>query len=366
MWAFLVLLLFALTLQSLSFVHLTSKLSTSRRGCLQDSSEILRKTEGASDSLSYSNALSENVYEFVRNAKNDYHLNSLFGNFYVQYVGAGKTQRGNPAGGYYRGFIGNLLYQNTGLYQNILYPTFDGDKDKIVVVNQVSGFFLSILPLHVVLYGVARFLNHTERDIAMDIMKSKEAGVMLGERTVEALFESPRIMLGFGALLRSVLTFLGFDFNTVFASLGDKLDALDIVVQVGPTSSVVLDSPYCDTKCRTARGGRGSYFLFRRIHLHNEGEYEHSELWRSIVKKDSVCGRNVATALSFLGAYFGILGRRLVGFSLSVLGVLLACWKGGTFYLFVHILSYLVIFFSQMGAGVVAGWLLGAWVGCGR
>ena len=59
----------------------------------------------------------------------------------------------------------------------------------------------------------------------------------LGPNTVRASFRSPRLQLGFGRLLRSLLAPL---FPGLVTRIARLLKALDVAVDAGPPSSVVL------------------------------------------------------------------------------------------------------------------------------
>ena len=55
---------------------------------------------------------------------------------------------------------------------SILYiPVMKREAMRCGVVNQVSGRLLSLIPMHVVLYGIARFLDADERAVAMQSCK---------------------------------------------------------------------------------------------------------------------------------------------------------------------------------------------------
>lgn len=273
----------------------------------------------------------EKIKQWVRKNNNSFSNNLLFGNYAVSYAGAGSQQRGAPAGGSYEGTLGKLIFESTGLFQHLIYPS-DEERSNgdVVVVNQVSGRLLSLIPMHVVLYGIARFLDADERAVAMQSCKSEQAGVSLSEKAVEAVFEPPRIMVCFGGVMAKILSLFGFDLTKRNnAGLKSTIDALDTVFQIGPSSSVVLDTPYCTTTLRSGLGARGSEFVFRKLHLHDREEYSRSEMWRAVMDKAPVSLRSVAIAMSFSGAYFGFVGRRLLGLILSVAGVILGFWKGG-------------------------------------
>lgn len=100
-------------------------------------------------------------------------------------------------------------------------------------VNVISlSAFRDFFPIHVILRGDAYALSEQERsDIALK--RSTPGG--LSSKTVRADFDPPRIVLG-------------RLFN----------------IAIGPTSSVILDTPYCDERVRLGKGSRGSWFVFER------------------------------------------------------------------------------------------------------
>lgn len=240
----------------------------------------------------------------------------LLGNYFVSYVSAGKSQRGNPAGGNFRGRIGRVLFKTTGLYQHLL-DEGESETGEIQVVNLVVGRLLSILELNVVLSGFARILSSNEQ---------KQMG--LGVNAVEAKFEAPRIMLRFGSALAALLSRVPG--MTLSSSLSAQLNRLNLLLQVGPPSSVVLDTPYVDESLRIGVGGRGSQFVFKRI-KDSTPDFTKSEIWRQLLSRKPVDARSASIFLSFLGAYCGFVGRRVAGFALSLGAVTLAYWKGGKF-----------------------------------
>lgn len=239
----------------------------------------------------------------------------LLGNYIVSYVSAGKSQKGNPAGGNYRGRIGRLLFKTTGLYQHLLDEETENSQGRIEVINLVVGRLLTILELNVVLRGFARRLNTTE----------KQQVPLLGVNALEAEFESPRIMLRVGGLLSKIplmppsfISWMDNNFNLLF--------------QIGPESSVVLDTPYADRLLRCGMGGRGSLFVFKRIQGKDDPEFSRSEIWRGLYSQKPLDAKSVSVPLSFAAAYLGIMGKRVVGIILSLLAVSLAYWKGGKYY----------------------------------
>lgn len=317
-------LVVALIFASRSIALRLATTSTSRRQGmsrhmgLSSSAEILSLVEGTDSGetgLSPANKVKVDswVDEKVNSGKQQYiDKDKLLGNYYVSYVSAGKSQRGNPAGGNYRGRIGRILFKTTGLYQHLLD---DGGGEKITVVNLVVGKLLLCLELNVVLKGLARALTDKEKK-EMD----------LGVNAIEAEFEAPRIMLRFGSALNALIASIpGVSSSSALAT---QLNRLNLLLQIGPPSSVILDTPYVDDSLRAGIGGRGSLFVFKRIE-DSTPEFTKSEIWRQLITRRPVDARSASVYLSFLGAYCGFIGRRLTGFALSLAAVALAYWKGG-------------------------------------
>ena len=112
----------------------------------------------------------------------------LFGKYEVSYVGAGSSQRGNPAGGKYRSKLGRLLYRNDGLYQHIL---LDKDQQETIVINYIRGTLISFIPFAVILKGIATSLEPEER-----INITNKFRQVLSPSTVQADFLPPLIVVG--------------------------------------------------------------------------------------------------------------------------------------------------------------------------
>ncbi len=206
---------------------------------------------------------------YERNALQD---PRLYGNFEVAYVDSGdvQEQRGNPAGGGFRGSLAKFIYNTDGVYQHILKnPTGDGP----LVVNYVSGVLFGLIPLAVILRGAARKLGDDERNTI-----SSKYGTPLSEATVRANFESPLLAIGSRRFL--------------------------LPVRLGPQSSVVLDTPYLSSAIRLGVGSRGSLFTFKRT------EVSRSDAWKIAFKTRAVRGRRLGLAL----------------FALTLL-----LWRSGTF-----------------------------------
>ena len=206
---------------------------------------------------------------YERNALQD---PRLYGNFEVAYVDSGdvQEQRGNPAGGGFRGNLAKFIYNTDGIYQHILKnPTGDGP----LIVNYVSGVLFGLIPLAVILRGVARKLAEKEKNAI-----SKKYNTVLSEATVRANFEPPLLAVGSRRFL--------------------------LPVRIGPQSSVVLDTPYLSNSVRLGVGSRGSLFAFTRT------EASKSDQWKIAFKTRAVRARRL-------------------GFALFALTLLL--WRSGTF-----------------------------------
>ena len=176
----------------------------------------------------------------------------LLGNYEVSYVSSGGNQKGNPAGGNFRGKIGQKIYQTLGLYQHIL-PGESPSEPR--VINFIEGRLFGLLSLFVVLVGRASAIGAAEL-AGINLGVPQGAPMLSLGGAVRASFEPPLLALSLPRT-KTLLTF-----------------------QVGPVSSVVLGTQYVDEALRTGVGSRGSLFLFRR--LHGE-ELEKSDAWKRVV-----------------------------------------------------------------------------------
>jgi len=240
-------LLLVLLLVLVFAASLSLPVSTTGRSLLS-SKEILSLVADTDRGVTASDATKQAVRDFIETKRIEYENDSkaadatatatakyylddpnLLGNYEVSFVGEGTSQRGNPAGGNYRGFLGRLLYRTTGIYQHLLLQ-----QEQLVVVNYIRGvlFGLAFLPLSVILYGKVlplATLPASQRANITSVFPFSPGGA------VKALFEPPLISL--------------FDLCSV---------------SVGPPSSVLLDTPYVDEVLRVGVGSRGSLFLFKR------------------------------------------------------------------------------------------------------
>lgn len=181
----------------------------------------------------------------------------LLGNYEVSYVSSGGNQKGNPAGGNFRGKIGQKIYQTLGLYQHILEPcSQSGESSEPRVINFIEGRLFGFLSLFVVLVGRASAIGAAEL-AGINLGVPQGAPMLSLGGAVRASFEPPLLALSLPRT-KTLLTF-----------------------QVGPVSSVVLGTQYVDEALRTGVGARGSLFLFRR--LVSREELEKSDAWKRVV-----------------------------------------------------------------------------------
>jgi len=232
----------------------------------------------------------------------------LYGNYDVSFVQTGDSQRGNPAGGGYRGLLGKFMFRTTGVYQNILKHPHESSP---FVINFIIGWLFGIIPFSVVLKGIANPVEEKRRN-----EMAERTGIQLSPATVRVAFEPPLIAFGRGKSC--------------------------IPVRVGPSSSVVLDTPYLSSKLRLGVGSRGSTFVF--LKTNNPA----ADSWQDIIKRRAILSRPlgfILLSLSFSLAYASMrvnfmripkllqhilrIFSRFVASLSSILAILLIFSKGG-------------------------------------
>ena len=224
---------------------------------------------------------------------------NLFGYYDVSFVGTGSNQTGNPAGGLFRGKLGQLLYKNEGLYQHVLKTPEKGMGRDITVINVVKGRLLHFFVLYVILDGFCKPLLLDERQ-----RLTKKYGNRLSEGTVKALFLPP--LLGLGLYTNS-----------------DKL----VSFRVGPKSDVVLDTIYLDESFRLGRGSRGSTFIFRRLGELDQNLYN----YKKVMENKTLSGKVLGILLAAVGlSIIKIATSNLIrGFRISLDRILISFLKIG-------------------------------------
>lgn len=256
------------------------------------SGSILQLVKRYSNGPSVSQEIAASVKEFIQSnlyseSKPPLEDPLLYGNYEVTYVGQGSAQKGNPAGGRFRGRLGQLIYQNEGLYQHILPPattaTSTSTPSGPMVVNYIKGKLLNCIPLAVLLVGYASALSRDEIAKLNDRV-SPEALKLSMNGVVQANFRPPILSIGTGTL--------------------------QLTLQSGPPSSVVLDTPFVDPFLRTGVGSRGSLFLFRRIV--DSDELRRSEGWREVVSRAPLSTKSIGKLVIAAGTVLGARSLLLV------------------------------------------------------
>ena len=234
---------------------------------------------------------------------------SLFGLYDVSFV---KTTRegDNPVGGKWtrEDGIAQKIMKTRRSFQHILrvnetgcgathVRTATGGNRTVVMAEAVNVVSLDalwgLLRATVILRGDAIALNATERTTT-DMCQP------LSARAVRALFDAPRIVLG---------------------KSGRWLN-----INVGPRTSVVLDTTFDDDQVRIGMGGRsGSRFIFRRC---NANDSEANE-FRALLARKPWSRRKALSTLFAIGAAssYGAVARRsfrLLGFTSTVVTLLIA------------------------------------------
>eukprot|EP00535_Pseudo-nitzschia_heimii_P007795 CAMPEP_0197194408 /NCGR_PEP_ID=MMETSP1423-20130617/29186_1 /TAXON_ID=476441 /ORGANISM="Pseudo-nitzschia heimii, Strain UNC1101" /LENGTH=353 /DNA_ID=CAMNT_0042647827 /DNA_START=252 /DNA_END=1313 /DNA_ORIENTATION=- len=125
-------------------------------------------------------------------------------------------------------------------------------------------------------------------DSELDDTKKKAVKLLpnLSDRTVKAYFDRPRI----GVSVRG-----GKNSKLLFKR----------VMSLGPTSAVVLDTPYADNRIRLARGGvSGAQFVFSRV---SETDKEAMEGWKWVLKENAnKGGSSLKKTIGLRLALFGV------------------------------------------------------------
>ena len=232
---------------------------------------------------------------------------SLIGLYDVSYIKTTKP-RDNPVGGKWtrKNGIAQKMLTTRRTFQHILPANTTttcrwdavGEAVNVVSLEALWG----LLRLTVILRGDAVPLTLEERTNTSRVVQT------LSPRAVKALFDPPRIILG-----RQ-----GRFFN----------------INVGPTTSVLLDTTFCDDKVRIGMGGTsGTRFVFARC---ADDDVEANE-FRALLEKEPMQKSKaliILGALASIGTY-GAVSKQLrfvggaVGIAAALLGAAIATSSGG-------------------------------------
>lgn len=223
----------------------------------------------------------------------------ILGNDNVTHVIPSKPNE-KPVGGKWLRGLAQVLLTTRRTLQHLLPPN---KKDSVAqAVNVISlSAFKDLFCIHVILQGDAHAMSEQERS---DIAHKRSTPGSLSLRTVRVDFDPPRIVLG--RLLN---------------------------LAIGPPSSVILDTPYCDHRVRLGKGSRGSWFIFDRC-FDDEAEEWKERIARPPLRKS----RALAVLTACLGV--GVAGCRAKGIA----------WRaGGAALSIASLLSAILISFSSGG-----------------
>lgn len=227
------------------------------------------------------------------------------GNYEVAFVGAVGQEKSSPAGGYWRGKVGRLLFRTEALFQHIVklpeseVPPYvalgrkgaksgqsqpkcegaraalDDDEAGLVAVNVVRGRLFGFLPLTVMLCGLGLTLSDAQRAAVLSTSKAKGGNHDLTGNVVRVDFSPPLLCL----------------------SLGPPALQRLLRLSLGPFSEVFLDTTYASPRLRLGRGAiSGSQFVFVRT------ERREADDWKLLTRGRPLSGRFVGRCLLGLSA----------------------------------------------------------------
>ena len=222
-----------------------------------------------------------NLLESLAKEDQNTSFTNILGNYNVTYVIPSKPNE-RPVGGKWS--KGPSLLKTQRTLQHLLPPI---KKDSVAQAVNVISLTALWFHIHVILRGDAYAMNESERT---KISQERQTPGGLSARTVRADFDPPRIVVVRGNNQRPI-----FNMN------------------LGPPSSVILDTPYCDDIIRLGKGSKGSWFVFRRCHDVAASEWKQWIDQRPLQK---------STAMGILAGCIG------VGTGRTTYRGACACWRG--------------------------------------
>lgn len=213
------------------------------------------------------------IHQLTRNNSTDVDFDALIGYYNVSCTLTARP-KDNPVGGKWtrRGSTQNLWVIRRTL-QHVLPKRPNGLANAVAqAVNVIRlDLLFGWIPVWIVLRGDAVPLNRDDDD--RNAASNPKLLPDLSPWAIRAYFDRPRIAFG------------------------------KIVFSFGPTSSVVLDTPYVDQRIRIGKGGTsGTLFVFRRV---PEDDTEATTEWKWLLDEDRqksfVTKRKAAVAVGLVG-----------------------------------------------------------------
>ena len=154
------------------------------------------------------------------------------------------------------------------------------------VVNAIRIELLwGVIGIWVLLRGDAIPLKEEEQEAT----KTLNLLPNLSDRTVKVYFDKPRIGLSF--------------YKPISRKISKRNPLFQRILSLGPTSSVILDTPYVDNRIRLGKGGvSGSQFVFARV---KDDDVEAREGWKWVLEKDTKDRKSVLSQKQLM-TRFGI------------------------------------------------------------
>mmetsp|Transcript_15635 Transcript_15635/g.28257 ORF Transcript_15635/g.28257 Transcript_15635/m.28257 type:complete len:346 (-) Transcript_15635:312-1349(-) len=196
---------------------------------------------------------------------------AVLGNYNVTHVIPSKPNE-KPVGGKWSRGPAQALLKTRRQLQHLLAPKRTNSVAEAVNVISMSALGDSFR-IHVILRGDAFPVTRLERQ---DIVQKRQISGGLSPRTVRADFDPPRIVVARG-----------------------KFSLLNL--SVGPPSSVVLDTPYCDERIRIGKGSRGSWFIFKPCFDDEANEWKGWVAQRPVRKSKALAVLTATLGIGFAG-----------------------------------------------------------------
>lgn len=232
----------------------------------------------------------KSIVQSLEQAPHDVNFTALVGNYNVTHV-IPSQPNDKPVGGKWSRGPAQALLTTRRTLQHLLAPKAVHSVAEAVNVISLSAL-RDAFRIHVILRGDAYQLTEKER---LDIVKERQTPGGLSSRAVRANFDAPRIVL--------------VRHNSSLLNLS-----------VGPPSSVVLDTPYCDDRIRIGKGSRGSWFVFKRCFDEEANEWKPWIAERPVAKSKALAVLAGSFGVGLVGCNYKGLWR-VGGIVLSILSI---------------------------------------------